>query len=187
MNRLLLVLLGILVAAYPLIVLFGLKIVPAYYLGLFFIVLAALRLWFLHTSGRGQTVSLVLCLILILVTLYVVISGQSVWFRFYPVAVNTTLLGVFLGSLWRGPSFVERMARISDPHLPAEAIPYTRKVTIAWCCFFVGNGLVALYTALWASFEVWGWYNGVVAYCLMGMLFAGERLLRKQVQRDANA
>ena len=82
---------------------------------------------------------------------------------------------------------VERLARLSEPDLSDRAIRYTRKVTILWCCFFVGNGLVALYTALWASFEVWAWYNGAVAYALMALLFSVEWLVRRQVRLSVDA
>lgn len=186
MNRLVTLLLGCLVAAYPLIVLCGLQVVPVYYLGLFFIALAVLRLWLFHSNKRWQILPLLLTVILILVALYAVLSGQPMWFRFYPVAVNGTLLGVFFVSLWRGEPMVERLARLSEPDFPDVARPYTRKVTIMWCCFFVFNGLAALYTALYSSFEIWAWYNGVLAYCLMGLLFAGEWLVRRQVQRKVN-
>jgi uncharacterized membrane protein len=36
------------------------------------------------------------------------------------------------------------------------------------------NGLAALYTALYASFETWAFYNGLVAYVLIGCLLGGE-------------
>lgn len=183
MKRAWVALLGCLLAAYPLIVLFGLKVVPVVYLGAFFIVLAVLRLWFLRSQVRDQTLPVVLCIILILVALYATFSGQPDWFRYYPVAVNGTLLSVFLASLWHGPPMVERMARVADPNLPEIAVRYTRKVTVAWCCFFILNGLVALYTALWTSFEIWAWYNGAFAYALMGAFFAVEWMLRRRVQR----
>ena len=186
MNRLFSVLLGSLVAAYPLIVLFGLRVVPVYYLGLFFIALVLLRLWFLHTSGRMQALPVALCVLLLLVASYAVMSGQSEWFRYYPVAVNAILLGVFSASLWSDQPVVERLARLTDPDLPAVAVSYTRKVTVIWCCFFAVNGLAALYTSLWASVQVWAWYNGALAYCLMGLLFAGEWIVRKRVQRNIN-
>lgn len=186
MSRLVTLVLGCLVAAYPLIVVFGLQVMPVHYLGFFFIALAVLRLWIFHSTRRWQVLPLLLSVILILVALYVVFSGQPMWFRFYPVAVNGTLLSIFMVSLWRGEPMVERLARLSEPDFPEIAKPYTRKVTVMWCCFFVGNGLVALYTALYSSYEVWAWYNGVLAYCLMGLLFAGEWLVRKRVQGKLN-
>jgi len=55
-------------------------------------------------------------------------------------------------------------------------------VTIVWCVFLLLNGLVALWTALYASLELWTAYNGFVAYLLMGALFGGELLVRKFVR-----
>jgi uncharacterized membrane protein len=78
---------------------------------------------------------------------------------------------------------IERMARLSDPALPAYAIAYTRRVTQVWCGFFVMNGTLALLTAVWASAAIWSLYNGVLAYVLMGCLFAGEYLVRIVVRR----
>jgi uncharacterized membrane protein len=78
---------------------------------------------------------------------------------------------------------VERMARLTEPDLPPEAIGYTRKVTQVWCGFFVINGSIALGTAIWASPEVWTLYNGVIAYVLMGLLFGGEYLVRLRFKR----
>jgi uncharacterized membrane protein len=77
---------------------------------------------------------------------------------------------------------IERIARIREPNLPDAAVRYTRIVTEVWCLFFVLNA-VALYTALAADIEVWALYNGVIAYVLMGLLFAGEYLVRRRVQR----
>ena len=44
--------------------------------------------------------------------------------------------------------------------------------------FFIVNGAIALWTALAASDATWALYNGLIAYGLMGAMFAGEWLLR---------
>jgi uncharacterized membrane protein len=62
------------------------------------------------------------------------------------------------------------------------AIAYTRKVTVVWCGFFVVTGTLALATALWSSDKTWALYNGLIAYLLMGALFAGEWLVRPRPQ-----
>jgi uncharacterized membrane protein len=103
--------------------------------------------------------------------------------KLYPVLVNLGMLAVFGYSLHAPPSVIERMARLSDPALPAYAVAYTRRVTQVWCGFFVVNGTLALLTAIWASAAVWSLYNGVLAYILMGCLFAGEYLVRIVVRR----
>ena len=48
--------------------------------------------------------------------------------------------------------------------------------------FFILNGSIAAWSALFASREVWAIYNGGVAYLLMGALFAGEWLFRRHVR-----
>jgi uncharacterized membrane protein len=107
--------------------------------------------------------------------------------KLYPVLVNVGLFGAFSTSLISPPSFVERIARTREPDLPAQAVGYMRRVTQVWCVFFAVNGAVALATALWASPAVWSLYNGVVAYLLMGLLFAGEYLVRCRFKRRFNA
>jgi uncharacterized membrane protein len=60
-------------------------------------------------------------------------------------------------------------------------------VTQVWCIFFAVNGALALVTALWASAATWSLYNGVIAYLLMGLLFAGEYGVRCHFKRRLNA
>ena len=102
--------------------------------------------------------------------------------KLYPALVNGVMFGLFAMSLWRGPSVVERLARLREPDFPPAAVAYTRRVTQVWCGFFVVNGLVAVATALWASTAVWTLYNGLVSYVAMGALMGGEWLVRQRVR-----
>jgi uncharacterized membrane protein len=103
--------------------------------------------------------------------------------KLYPVLVNMAFLAAFGYSLTTPVSMVERLARLREPDLPPEGVAYTRRVTQAWCVFFVFNGSVALATALWASEALWSLYNGVIAYGLMGLMFGGELLLRRRMRK----
>ena len=107
--------------------------------------------------------------------------------KLYPVLVNAALLGVFAYSLISPPSMIERLARIREPNLPTRAIGYTQRVTQVWCIFFAANGVIALITAVWASSATWTLYNGVIAYLMMGLLFAGEYVVRWHFKRQLNA
>ncbi|MBK1711181.1 hypothetical protein CKO43_00100 [Rubrivivax gelatinosus] len=102
--------------------------------------------------------------------------------KLYPALVNTLLLVVFGASLRWGPPVVERLARLHEPELPPAGVAYTRRVTQAWCGFFVVNGGIALATALWASDAVWAFYNGLLAYLLIGLFFGAEWLLRRRLR-----
>jgi uncharacterized membrane protein len=105
--------------------------------------------------------------------------------RWYPVLISGFMLALFGLSLKYGPPVVERLARLSEPELPARAIRYTRQVTIAWCVFFLCNGLLAAALTLWAPLSWWMLYNGLISYGLMGLLFAIEWLLRQRVRGRA--
>ncbi|MCU6319536.1 hypothetical protein [Klebsiella aerogenes] len=104
---------------------------------------------------------------------------------FYPVVVSGVMLAVFGGSLWSSMPVVERLARLRDPVLPEQAVRYTRRVTQIWCAFFIGNGGIALVTALYGDMSLWTAWNGMISYLLMGTLMAGEWLVRQRViKRD---
>lgn len=111
-----------------------------------------------------------------------VASNGMLPLKLYPVVVNLALLAAFAGSLATSMPVIERLARLREPDLPAHAVAYTRRVTQAWCVFFVLNGAAALGTALWATDAAWWLYNGVIAYLLMGAMFAGELLVRRRVR-----
>jgi uncharacterized membrane protein len=113
-----------------------------------------------------------------------VAGGGETATRLYPVLINAGLLVLFGLSLVYPPPIAERLARLSEPDLPAAAVGYTRRVTQVWCVFFAVNGSVALYTALAASLAVWSLYNGVVAYLLIGLLFGVELFIRSRVRRE---
>ncbi|EKS6887741.1 hypothetical protein QCH21_003245 [Enterobacter bugandensis] len=103
------------------------------------------------------------------------------WLLFYPVVVNLVMLAVFGGSLWTAMPLVERLARLREPNLPPEGVRYTRRVTLVWCGFFIGNGAMALYTVMHGDMHLWTLWNGMVAYILMGTLMAAEWLVRQRV------
>jgi uncharacterized membrane protein len=98
--------------------------------------------------------------------------------RAYPVMMNALLLAVFGISLLRGQTVIERLARLRHADLPAAGVRYTRRITQAWCAFFLLNGLAAAILAAWGTWQAWAWYNGAISYVLMGALLAGEWLIR---------
>jgi uncharacterized membrane protein len=168
-----------LTAVYPLLVFFCLGHVEPRYLALLLLVLGLLRM----AAGGGGTVQArwLVAAALLLAGLTALLN-QSLPLKLYPVLVNAAMFAVFALSLLRGPTVVERLARLTDPHLPPEALAYTRRVTQVWCGFFLFNGTAALATALWASEQVWALYNGLIAYGLIGLLMGGEWLVRRRVR-----
>ncbi|SAK86680.1 hypothetical protein AWB78_04459 [Caballeronia calidae] len=109
-----------------------------------------------------------------------VASAAIVWtdserlLHIYPALVNFGLLIAFGSTLVRGPSMIEKFARIRTPDLSEPAVRHTRRVTQIWCGFFAANGLFSFYTALYWPRQAWSLYNGAIAYGLVGVLLAGE-------------
>lgn len=99
-------------------------------------------------------------------------AGQA--FLFLPLLINLGLLLAFGETLLHPPSLVESIARISIPELTAEHIRYCRRVTLAWCGFFIVNASVSLVTATTCSIATWTLYNGLVSYALVGLVFLAE-------------
>ena len=163
---------------YPAVIFFGSRYLPAPLLALLLLPLLLLR-W----NGGIPVQRWLIPGIMLLVALAMVFDAVLP-LKLYPVLVNGVFLAVFATSLRFPPSIVERIARLREPDLPPAGVAYTRRVTQVWCVFFLANGAVALWTALGASNQVWFWYNGVIAYGLIGALFAGEWLVRRRVMID---
>lgn len=103
----------------------------------------------------------------------------------YPVVVSSVMLLLFGGSLFSAMPLVERLARLHEPELPPQGIRWTRRVTQIWCLFFIANGSIATATCLSGNMQWWTAWNGIISYLLMGMLMAGEWLLRQRMIRKA--
>lgn len=178
-HRLLLVALAIVGLLWPLVVH---ALLPRYGAWPLLIAIACIAWWRLprHQRRWGW------CLLPVVIGLMVTGSAE-LGVRLWPVAVNLTLLLVFAQGLRHPPTLIERFARRQEPDLPPHAVRYTRRVTQAWCLFFALNGSIALITTLYADIDVWTWYNGIIAYLLMLIMFVGEWCIRRRVKRQAEA
>ncbi len=184
MKRLLNILVSLLVIIYPVSVYFGLNYLQPKMMGLGLVGLMLLRFiaqgkQFLQISSQLLPILIVGCL----VGLSVYFSNSSLVLRLYPCLVSLSLLIVFGFSLWQPQTMIERIARITEPDLSNAGIRYTRQVTYLWCAFFVINGSIALYTSLYSSLEVWTFYNGLLSYLLIGVLFVSEYSVRTILRR----
>lgn len=158
---------------YPLAVWFGLARLEARWVAALLAAIALLRalaarepLWWFAAAAAAALAAIA------------ALANHGLPLKLYPVLVNAVMLAMFAASLASPPTVIERLARLRHPDLPDAARPYLRRVTLAWCLFFAGNGAVALWTALAASEATWALYNGLIAYLLIGAMFLGERLVR---------
>jgi len=179
---------------YPLIVLTGLIVFKASPRAMSLCLVAVLVLNFLAYSKEARRGGFLLTRLLLTtgclaaLVIIVLITDSLGLVKLYPLVVNGFLLASFLFTLWKPPTMIFRLARLREPVLAVEgpeknrAEVYCRKVTLVWCGFFLANSIASGITALWASDLVWAIYNGGVAYGLMGLLFAGEWIVRRRVR-----
>lgn len=172
---------GLVWIAYPALIFFGLHVLEPRYVAALLaasLILRRRREATLFLSGLSRVDIAVLAALLAVVGTAVVTNSEAL-LRLYPAAVNLGMLLLFGLSLRYPPSMVERIARMREPNLPKAVVRYTRRVTLVWCAFFVANGTLAAYTALYSSRGLWALYNGLIAYLLMGALFVSEWLFRR--------
>lgn len=177
---------GLLLLAWPFLIWFGLAHNSLRWL----LPLMALLLFLRFHQSRGQagplhvvTQVVAAAGITLCIASYLLKTHQLL--LFYPVVVNGVMLAVFGGSLWSTMPIIERLARLRERELPETAVRYTRRVTQIWCAFFIINGGIALFTALYGDMPLWTLWNGMISYLVMGTLMAGEWLVRRQViKRD---
>ncbi len=181
-GRLLTVALGLLLVLYPLLVYVGIQHLGPRILAAVLLIAASARLVAVKIARQPMGNSSWLLLAAAAATGITLATGSVIGLKFYPVLVSAVMLALFGYSLWQPPSLVERFARLQQADLPAQAIPYTRTVTWVWCGFFVANGAIASAT-VFMSDQIWALYNGLISYVLMGLLMAGEYLVRRRVQK----
>ncbi|MGA0609000.1 hypothetical protein [Caldimonas sp. KR1-144] len=171
---------GALTVTYPLLVWWSLGHLSVRWLAFGLIAVAALQ-WAYRRADetRAGAYGLLILAMALLLGVTALVADAVAPLKLYPVVVNAALLLLFGASLMRGPTVIERLARLREPELPPAAVQYTRRVTQVWCGFFIVNGSIAAATALWADTPTWALYNGLVAYVLMGLLFAGEWCVRQ--------
>ena len=140
-------------------------------------------LWLQRCAGTGafgaslrklSRIDWAVALMLSVASAAIVGTNSELLLRIYPSLVNLGLLIAFGATLVRGPTMIEKFARIGTPNLSEPAIRHTRRVTQIWCAFFLANGVFSLYTALYWPREAWSLYNGAIAYGLVGLLLVGE-------------
>ena len=180
-------LLALLALVYPVLVYFGLLHFPPKWVGLAIAALLMLRLVLLQRKITAELrhslyPAMLLAIACALASVFLNHAGAL---KLIPVVINFACLIGFASTLRHPPSMIERFARLQEPDFSDTAIAYTRKVTMVWCGFFVLNGSVSLYTALFTDMATWTLYNGLIAYLFLGLLFIGEYLVRLRVKARA--
>jgi len=170
----------VLLALYPLIVYFGLRILPPSFFGLVLAVLLLLRFGIVRPEERSTALPLIFILLAYAVASALI--GSVTMLLYYPVLVNAILFVVFAGSLRSGEPLLLRIVRARGIAISSHGPRYLRRLTAFWAGFFVINGMIAFWTTT-ASIEIWTLYNGLISYLLVGALILGEWTFRRQYKK----
>jgi uncharacterized membrane protein len=163
--------------AYPLLVYFGIKVLPPGVIVIGLLALIVLQSAII-TESSAQRPLLAVSAGAALVVVAIAVSAPLISLKAYPILFSLGLATLFGYSLLRPPTVIERIARLREPDLDEAVSPYLRKVTMAWLCFFVVNAGISAGTAIWGSLEAWTLYNGLISYLLIGSIFTGEFAVR---------
>jgi uncharacterized membrane protein len=96
------------------------------------------------------------------------------------LAIYLLLLGWFGASLLPGREpLVTAMARHVHGTMSDELLAYTRRVTAAWCVFFLSVAAASLGLFLWAPIEAWSLFANVLNLPLVIAMFVAEYAWRR--------
>jgi uncharacterized membrane protein len=188
MKKILIALTAVLIAAYPLLVYYGLSTFSTRFLLLFIITPLLIR-YYIIRNRQKDVVSQSLIIVTLIGIAYGFLSfilDNALLMKFYPAVMSFSLFFVFLRSLIKSQAIITVIAeKISKEPLPQAAVEYTGYVTIAWCIFFALNSLVAVYTVFFSTLAVWTLYNGLISYLIIGTLIIVEFPIRLLVKKRA--
>jgi uncharacterized membrane protein len=108
-------------------------------------------------------------------------SGGPVTAAAVPHAMTYLTLLVLFGASLRPEreAVVTVLARRSRGHLPANVVRYTRRVTWAWCGFFLAQLAGSLLLLLFAPLRVWSLVISLGNLPLIAVMLCGEYIYRQ--------
>ena len=165
---------------YPLLVYFALDLASPRAIALAILALYALRL---ATLAKGRLAAYARIAGPVAVAITAASAISLVWndprgLLLSPALVNLALLAVFAASLASRETVIESLALAHGAVGSEELSAYCQKVTAIGCALFAANAGVSAWLALFGTRASWALYTGLVAYLLMGLLFATEFVYR---------
>lgn len=165
---------------YPLLVYFALDLASPRAIALAILALYALRL---ATLARGRLAAYARIAGPVAAAITAASALSLLWndprgLLLSPALVNLSLLAAFGASFASRETAIESLALAHGAERSEDLSGYCRKVTAIWCAFFAANGAVSCALALLGTRASWALYTGLLAYLLMGLLFASEFVYR---------
>lgn len=192
---------GLIVILYPLLVFCALVVfkLPIKYLSVCIVAFAIIYIVLNrkhNKGGKNRAVLFISPVILCAIGSVSLLTDDALILKLYPALADLAYFTIWVTSFFLPPPLAYYFIEIFDksikdkiPHKPFEM--YCHRATIVWCVFFVIDGCIAAATALWngdlilgwKKDTVWGVYNAGISYIMMGLIFAGEFILLKVIQK----
>jgi len=110
---------------------------------------------------------------------FVTVSALSHW------TIYSALFLTFALTLRKGHDpLICAMARRLHGKLPDELARYTRRVTIAWSCFFLAQLVTSILLFAFAPLVVWSFFVNILDIPLVAAMFAAEYAVRLRTLSD---
>ena len=106
-------------------------------------------------------------------------SGDELFLRLVPSAVELILCGSFLASLRGGGSILQQAALVIEPYAPDFIAPYCRKATIAYALLFTAQAVALAVVAIAAPGTDWAMTSSLLVWLPTLAFTAAEFLVRK--------
>lgn len=126
-------------------------------------------------------VALVPCLLFLLFAVLIG-SGFTVPALYYPVLMSFIVFVLFFSSLFQSKCLIQKIALKMEPELPEYAMNYCYVVNIIWTIFLALNTFVSYLST--GDLQFWSWYNGLISYLLIALLFISEYIFRSFYRRS---
>lgn len=141
-----------------------------------------------HSKMRYLSLFLCLAGILTLVLNVEYLRDHAAWMYFIQHAGAMILLGITFGSTLRLGDENALCSRVTSfilvKPMDANYLHYTWKVTVCWTVFFAVSAATSILLFFFGSIEVWSFFANLLTPLLLGVMFAGEYLIRVRVLPD---
>ncbi|GMO35628.1 MAG: hypothetical protein Ta2B_15700 [Termitinemataceae bacterium] len=153
-----------------------------------------------NKSSAHKILSVLSPVLLVTIGLACFLSKDPLVLKLYPMFADIAYIVILFTSFFIPPNIVNYVINIIDRRIK-EKVPktaydrYCFNATIVWCVFFFLDAIVAFLTAILKteikiggkmirSDSIWGLYNGLITYIIMGIIFAAEYIVIKKRAYD---
>jgi len=184
---------GIIAIMYPILVFCALVVfkLPISYLSIGIIIFAIAYSIVNSRNYKGKHTIILFVSPMILCVIGVIslcLDDSPIFIKLYPALASLSYLIIMLTSFFFPPPLAYYFIDIFDKSIKTK-IPkdvfniFCYRATILWCVFFFVDGTIAIITAFFGSDFIWGIYNGGITYFVMGLIFLGEFIVLKIIEK----